>query len=180
MEESILNLTPKEIARRVFGCQPVSRSEQIFQLLTDAGMLESEDIFQIILEITLYGIDVVGNNAVSVFQLTDNTDDFIYLIKRYVESLGFNLRISMDELPDDFRSATDYYCEIIDKIPDFLDTSPNKWVIGDKYQIRQNPLYAYDSNMPLNNFKAIFRTVSIIDDVKNFKLFTINYDYIMA
>jgi hypothetical protein len=177
--DDILNLTTKEIASKVFGSQPVLRSEQIFQLLTDSGMLESEDIFQIILEITLYGIEVV-NDAISIFQLTDNNDDFIYLIKRYTESLGFKLTITMDELPDDFRSATDYYCEIVDKIPDFLDTNPNKWVIGDKYQIRQNSLCMYEPNMPLNNFKAIFRTVTIIDDVKSFKLFTINYDYIMA
>jgi hypothetical protein len=117
----------------------------------------------------------------TIFELKDTTSDFIYMIKKYLEQIGFKLNISYVNYNsndwDELKKSDDYYCEIIDKIPDFMDTSPNKWVVGKNYQLRQNNFFQYNTKKSLDQYKAIFRTVDICDNIKSFKLFTVSFDF---
>jgi hypothetical protein len=67
------------------------------------------DIFCTILEIILYGVDILTDSKNSIFDLRNCNDSLIDKIKKYMKSTGYNIIISEEN------SSTDYYCEIVPK-----------------------------------------------------------------
>jgi len=147
-------------------------SKKIDDLENDlAAMLfedESEliDVFCILLELVLFGFDKFDRN---VFELDDQCDDFIYEIKKYLKSIGFDM--SVDEVfhfldnVNLYADKNDYYCQITPKPHPFFCT--NDWFVSNHRMII-NINFEFMNARSLDYYYAYFVS-------KNKKIFSIRF-----
>lgn len=144
------------LAQNIFSKKPLDTRYDAVGLISD-GSMEVADIFCMLLELVLYGLDILSEKKADIFMLEESTDDIIYLIKNYLKSIGFTIKVEeifMDtENINLFRDASDHYCEINKKPPPFL-CFPG-WYILD-YRFILNKKFTYDATTNLNTFNAKF------------------------
>jgi hypothetical protein len=124
-------------------------------LLMDEGT-ETVDIFCVLLELFLYGHDVLVDSKSTVFDLT-GFDDLVDRINIYFRSMGF--KIKLEENWEDvninlYRDRFDYYCQITSKPPEFL-MGTNSWYVLD-YRLLLNRKFVFGAQTPLNTFQAFY------------------------
>lgn len=133
-------------------------------LLFDDG-IELLDAFCMLLEIVLYGFDKFDKN---IFELDDQCDDFIYDIKKYLRSMGFDM--SIDEVfhfldnVNLFADKNDYYCQITPKPHPFFCT--NDWFVSNHRLVINRNFVSTDTS--LNQYYAYFVS-------KSKKIFSIRF-----
>jgi len=162
---------------RAFAESLFDKSEKnIRQDLTGLLMDEETDvatIFCTLLELFLYGHNIIVDDQITIFDLTDSTDDLIYKIRVYFKSCGFTIKL--DEIFDDdfninlYRDRDDYYCQITSKPPEFL-INPDGWFVLD-YRLILNRKFEFDIKTALNTFNAFFIN-------KERRIFIISFDFI--
>lgn len=161
------NDSVKLLADHIFNRKEQNLNTEMCGIILNDDM-EFVDVFCILLELFLYGYDILTNKS-DIFNINESYDDIIYKINDYLKTCKF--KISVDELYagdvdiDDFIDEYDYYCEIF-KI-DEDDYGENYWGILD-YEIDLNP-YFRNNNKQLNEFKAVFVN-------KDDKLFVIKFN----
>src|ERR1700747_1846218 len=121
--ENAEELETKDIAMKIFDTNNPNYKEQIFSLLNNNNF-EQIDIFNIMLEITLYGfqyIPILNKYKKTIFDIITDNDEVIDLINRYVKTIGYKLIVTQimeydNEKPNDYKTWADYYCEINEKL----------------------------------------------------------------
>lgn len=158
------------LAKEIFNKNKKKLTSDLTNILMDENT-ETVDIFCVLLELVLYGLEILSNGKINVFDLRDQIDDNIFLMKSYLESSGFDINVE-EEIIDSkdailYRDRSDYYCEIVPKPPSYLCT--NSWCILN-YKFILNKKFLFHDEMSMDKFKAFF-----ISNEK--KIFVINFRF---
>lgn len=169
--ENIIDWTDYEndfsriFADKLFRSKLYELTQYRMMILLEDGM-EVIDLFCILLEIFLYGWDILSDSKNSIFDLQDIFDDIVIEINSYLKMIGYE--VYLEQLFDD---QIAYYCQIYksDDINshDYISlTTP--W----------NPLSYYI----VNNIKAIYHTHTPLKDIYaifkiNQKVYQISFDF---
>lgn len=155
------------LANILFNKLKTSLDHDLMGLLVDESM-DTADIFCMLLELVLYGMDILTDGK-TFFDIQASTDDIIYTIKYYLRSVGFDMEVHEIFTDDEdltlYRDRDDYYCEVLAKPTSFLG---NGWYVLSYIIIYNNKFVIQDVNNLLN-YKAFFIT--------NNTIFTINFKY---
>lgn len=142
-------------------------------LLVD-DMTEPADIFCMLVELVLYGIDILTNTTSNIFELDDPNCELIGTVNKYLKTTGFYMEINEDFVEDNivclYRDRNDYYFEILGKPPFYLCINDG-WYVGN-YRMAQNINFKFTKNTDLAKFKAFFVT-------HNKKIFVITFKYVL-
>ena len=162
----------KEFAKSFFGKSERNTRQDLTGILMDE-QTDVADIFCILLELFLYGFNIITDNKSVIFDLTDSTDDLIYKMRVYFKSCGFTIKL--DEIFDFdinvnlYRDRSDYYCQITSMPPEFL-INPDGWFVLD-YRLILNRKFEFDIRTGLNVFKAFYIN-------KERRIFIISFDFV--
>lgn len=160
-----------QFAHILFNKQKSKLNEDLSGILIDETM-EVADVFCMLVELVLHGLDILTNSVNQIFDLKESTDDIIYVIKQYLKSSGFDLEVHEDFMELDqsinlYRDRSDYYCQITARPPEFL-CYPGWYVLN--YRLIDNPKFDFDDNTPLDKFRAFFIS-------KQKKIFVFNFKF---
>lgn len=138
--------------------------------------METADIFCMILEIVLHGLNILTDSKVTIFNLNSTTDDLIYTINSYLKSMGIKMFVCeniMEDIVDlkMYKDTDNYYCQILN-IPKGFNFGSNGWTVLN-YRLIINQKFKYTKQSKINTFNAFF-----INPTTN-QLFNINFDYIL-
>jgi len=163
--DSILHL-----ADIVFSKSKRNLDQNLTGILVDETM-ETADIFCMLLELILHGINILSDGKNTFFDIDESTDDIIYTIKYYLRSLGFDMEFheffTEEENITLYRERVDYYYEIVPKPPPYLCT--NEWIVL-SYRMINNANFTFDHNTTLDMFHAFYIT-------NQKQIFTISFKY---
>lgn len=164
------NSSIKLFANVLFNKKENNLNQNLSGILVDETM-QSADIFCMLVELILYGINILTSEKTTIFGLDESTSDIVYTIKSYLKSTGFDMIVSEDFVENNevylYRDHTDYYCEIVKKPPKNF-CYPGWYVLV--YRLINNNKFKFANITPLEKFKAFF-----ISDNK--KIFTISFMY---
>ncbi|AYV85288.1 MAG: hypothetical protein Satyrvirus9_14 [Satyrvirus sp.] len=172
-DENNPNDSIKKLAEILFNKSINSLDYNLSGILVEDGM-NVADIFCMLIELVLYGLDILTKSKNTIFDLKESTEDIVYIIKTYLKSAGFDMVVKQDFVDDGddctddpctYRKKDNYYCEIIQKSPLLHEG----WNILD-YSFLCNNKFKYNSTTNLENFKTFFISN------KN-KIFIINFRY---
>lgn len=137
-------------------------------ILTDEYM-QTVDIFCMIIELILYGIDFLSNKQIMIFDL-ESTDDLFYDLKKYLQSCGFDFKVSetfFDKKPILYRETNNYFIEILPCPSKFLRVTG--WYLLN-YRLIENNKIKNHATLKLKDYKAFYIN-------KNNKIITIEINY---
>lgn len=165
---SVIDLTKETdqvnyLADKLFSLPYDSLGDNKFYLELENNT-ELYDIFFLCLEIVLFGINKLTNNAL-IFDLKQSNDDIIYVIKKYLNVIGLNIDISeiYCENINQERQDSNIYCELFSPPPFKMHEN-----LIQGYRVRINHFHEEKKN--LNQIKACFINSSG-------KLFLFNFDF---
>jgi hypothetical protein len=169
------NESVKIFAEILFNKNRDNLTDDLSGILIDESM-ENADIFCMLLELVLCGVDRLTHQTANILDLTDQTDELVYDVKAYFKSIGFNIKIKEQFIELDqinlYRDRDDYYCQITSRPPPFL-CHPGWYVLN--YRLINNPKFKFDQTTPIENFKAFFisksKQVFVIGFERAFKTF---------
>jgi hypothetical protein len=131
------DLTPEIIANRVF----TNDTNKIMLSMDD---ITNIDLFQILLEISLYGVIILSNNKFSIFGITDSNNIMLNILNKYLSKLNYKIILQeIDTDIDTYYMNCDYFVEISNNI------YMNEWCVGN-YSLSINPLFS-DGNKISND-----------------------------
>ena len=152
-----------KIFANILFSKPVNDlSKDLTGIVIDESM-EIIDCFCMLIELVLYGINILTNGQNEIFDLVDVFDPMVDLIKKYIKSMGFDL-ILREELFFDkdeiylYRDRDDYYCQVTNRPPELL--CYDSWYVLN-YKLITNKKFSFDQNSSLDIFKAFFISSSI-------------------
>ena len=162
------NSSVKQFADILFSKKIDDVSNDLSSLLfcDDTELL---DVFCILLELVLFGFDRFGKN---LFEIDNQCDDFIYDIKKYLKSMGFDM--SVDEIfhfldnVNLFADKKDYYCQITPKPHPFFCT--NDWFVSN-HRLIINRNFEPTNIQSLDQYFAYFVN-------KNKQIFSIRFTFL--
>jgi hypothetical protein len=128
-----------EFSKILFSKNPKNLDVNLSEILFDEDA-EYLDIFCTILEIILYGVDILTESKNSIFDLKSCNETLVNEIKKYMKSIGYNVIITEEN------NTTDYYCEIVPK------KNNQGWCILN-YQIKINSNFKYPYAFFVSNEK---------------------------
>lgn len=144
-----------------------SKNDLLCMLLDDD--LEPVDIFCIILELVLHGLDILSKGENTIFDLTDTNSCIVNTIDSYLQHIGFKIKVREEfflENPVLYRDKNTFYCEILPMPPQQF-CSKGWYVLN--YRLVDNNLFVFHKNTLINHFKAFFISNSN-------KIYTINFE----
>lgn len=162
----------KVLAEVLFSKSEDKLKDNLTGILMDEGT-EVADVFCMLLELFLYGYGILVEEKYTIFDLVDSTDDLIFSIRSYLKSCGFTIKV--DEVFDEdlninlYRDRDDYYCQITEKPPDFLNFLADPWNILD-YRLILNRKFNFDIRTPISTFRAFFIN-------KQKSIFIVSFDF---
>ena len=147
-KENYVDLTKdggiNEFAMILFSKSPAKLDQDQCRIFSDD--MNVADLFCMLIELVLYGVDILTNKSADIFSLKTSTDDIIYTIKAYLKSSGFDMMVS-EEFSEEvnlYRDRTDYFCQITKRPPVFLCHS--NWSLLN-YQIIENRRFSLSSQL---------------------------------
>lgn len=141
--------------------------EDLSGLIFDESM-DVADLFCMLLELVLYGYDILENK--SIFKLENDYDDIVFTIKSYLKSVGFDMELTEKYLDNEavsYRESKEYFYEILPKPPSYLCVSG--WYVLN-YRIIENKQHTYYPTTPLEHMHAFFIS-------ERNKVFTISFKF---
>lgn len=160
----------RQFAERLFSKREKDLKYDLSGILMDDTMVIA-DVFCMLVEIILYGLNVLTDKTATLFDWTDSTNDRIYSIKHYLRSTGLDMDVYEEIVDIDkinlYRDRSDYYCEIVKRPPPFL-CHPGWYVLN--YRLINNRKFIYDEHTPLELFRAFFISTDK-------KIFRINFKF---
>jgi hypothetical protein len=148
-----------ELAKILFNKPARNLCDDLIEILVDESM-HTVDIFCMLLELTLHGLDILTLGDHTIFDLHEPSDDVVFQIKSYLRSIGFDIKVEEDFVDDIdntvslYRDRTDYYCEIVNRPPKYL-CPPNDWYVLN-YRLIVNKKIKFINAMILDNFRAFY------------------------
>jgi|GEM_PF-3722616 len=169
------NDSVRVLAEILFSKPPTDPTVEANRLIFDDPEMDIADLFCMLVEFILYGIDIASMGKSNIFMLENSTDEIVYVLRKYFQVLGFDMKVTEvltieDESHGLFRDRDDYFCEVTEKPPPFL-CYPGWYVLN--YRIINNRGFEFNSDTPLNQFKVFFLN-------KKKKLFSVNFDFISS
>lgn len=163
-----------QLARHIFSINPDNLKDNLTRLQLDESM-QIVDLYSMLLEILLYGIEILTGGHQTIFDLISDIDGFVYLLKKYMRSVGFDIEITNEYITREninlFRDRDDYYCHITPKPPaEFF--IPSDWAVSN-YRLSLNRKFEFDDNSLLEDFSAFFIS-------KNKEIFTFYFEFVTA
>lgn len=159
-----------EFAKILFNRSKKNLDLNLSGLLIDDTM-ETADIFCMLMELMLFGLDILTDGKYVFFDLISSCDDIIYTLKNYLKSAGFDIKIHEICVAEDeiclYRDRDDYYCEMVPKPPPYL-CHPGWYVLS--YRLIDNDKFEFTKTTSLEKFKAFFIS-------KQNRIFTITFKY---
>lgn len=163
----------KLFAEWVFNKREMDLTHDFGGLLLDQHY-NVADIFCMLLEIFLYGHNIVTEKQSTIFDLKESTDDLVCTIKNYFKSFDFDIFVK--EINDtninanNFKYTNDCYC-YINLAPHILFKTEHDWWIAN-YELKLNPYFTFTDLTTLPHFKAYFisndnKIFAITFDLKN-------------
>lgn len=162
----------KALAEFIFNKNENNLKDNLTGILLEGGH-DTVDVFCMLLELFLYGYDVLVDSQYDIFDLVTSTDDLVFSIRSYLKSTGFDMK--MDEVFDEdininlYRDRDDYYCKIGSMPPDFLGKVIDPWDVLD-YRLITNRKFIYDTKTSLSTYKAYFIN-------KQKRIFIVSFDF---
>lgn len=148
--------TIRLMAERIFS--KTDTTANLYGILTDET-LDAADIFGILVELVLYGLDILTKQQIKIFDIKESTDDIIFKIKRYLKSLGFDMKFHEEVMFETkinvFRDRTDWFYEIAPKPTLNWWCPPADWYVLN-YRLIPNKLFDIINNSELSNYKAFY------------------------
>ena len=150
------NVCVQKIAQIIFSKKENKLKDDLTGLLFNESM-EITDLFCFLVEIILYGYDHLTHE--NILDLKTCTDDIVYILKNYFESVGFDVDINEEFIEGGendaelYKASDKYYCEILSMTSEM--TYPNHWTVLNYYLIN-NKNFTYMQTTPLENYKALF------------------------
>ena len=131
----------RNLAELIFSVPPGQLDNIENKIDVDQSM-DVLDLYCLILDIILFGVDILTNGSFQIFDIDDTSCDMIKLVSKYVKSMGFNMILQKDAECD--ASQATY---LIKKADDILDPGcPKRNILG--YQIISNEHIYCPSNFP--------------------------------
>lgn len=161
----------KVLAEVLFSKSEDKLKDNLTGILMESA--EVADVFCMLLELFLYGYGILVEEKYTIFDLVDSTDDLIFSIRSYLKSCGFTIKV--DEVFDEnlninlYRDRNDYYCQITEKPPIFLNFSEDPWHILD-YRLILNRKFDFNIRTPISTFRAFFIN-------KQKSIFIVSFDF---
>jgi hypothetical protein len=157
-----------ELAKILFAKSSKNLDQDLTGLILDPSM-DTADIFCMLIELVLYGIHILTNGSVTIFDLEKTSEDMVYKINSYVNSIGLDMIIG--ECTDSVLvySRDDFYCEIVPREHDKYFPNYCGWHILD-YHMICNSKFVFTQSSGLDNFKALFVP-------KNRKIFAVGFKW---
>lgn len=130
------------------------------------------DVFSVLLELVLYGINILTKDQYKLFYLENTFDDYYFVINACIKSCGFKMEIVEHVVDLEgsnvnlYRDRADYYCEIV-KSPPYYFCVDGWYVLN--YRIIENKKFQ-KNNRNLKDFKAFFFN-------RSKKIFLIYFDF---
>jgi hypothetical protein len=160
------------LAKHIFSIPFSELDEKQSRIIPDVG--DTCDLFCMLLELVLYGLDILSQQKATIFDLKEVNQTEVTIIKKYFQSLGFSINIKQEFLEEDesintYRDRDDYFCQITEKPPAFLN-STDPWTLLN-YRILNNRLYKAEDDAKLSQYKTFF-----INKSRN--IYTIAFDFI--
>lgn len=158
----------KLMAERIFSKSDTTYN--LYGIMCDDSM-NAADIFCMLLEFVLYGLDILTNKQTTIFDITESTDDIIFKIKRYLKSMGFDMKFHEEVMLDTesslFRAKPEWFYELVPKSTLEWWCPPQDWYVLN-YRLIPNKLFDITKNENLPDYKAFFISTDK-------KLFTIQF-----
>lgn len=164
------NNSIKRFAEILFIKSTKNLNQDLSGILIDETM-ETVDIFCMLIELVLYGLDILTESQYTIFDLVESYDDIVYTIRSYLKSAGFDVQINEILMDDDtilYRDNPNYYCEIVSK--PLLCLCDKGWYVLN-YQMIENMKFNFSRITSIETFKAFFIS-------KQNKIFTVNFKYL--
>ncbi len=159
LNEDDPNNSVVKLAKILFDKPAQNLREDLVGIFIDDNM-ENADIFCMLVEMVLYGLNILSRGDYTIFDLSEPDDDIIFTIKSYLNSMGFDMRIDQDFVDDIdnttclYRDRKDYYCEIVNKPPKYLCPSQDWYVLN--YRMILNKKFNFFTTTPLDVFRLFF------------------------
>jgi hypothetical protein len=165
--EEDLNPMVRVLAEKIFSYSKNNLDINLSGIFIDPDIMEPVDLFSVMIEFIMYGLNIITKGQKTLFDITDQFEDIIYDIKKYLKSVGFDMKIDEvfgldSHLQYDGNTC---YCRIVPKPNNYLVVK-NDWNILN-YRIIINNDYKHSTNSSIETFQAWFIN-------KNKKVFTIN------
>lgn len=152
------NNSVEKFAKILFGKNFNNLNQDLTGIIFDDGH-DVVEIFCMLVELVLYGIDILTDKKNNIFDLQELDDNIIDILKGYLKSAGFILKVDQEIIDEDdlnlYRDRDDYFCQIVKRPPEFLCVAG--WYVLN-YRLIENKKYHYNSLTVLENFKAFFIT----------------------
>ena len=162
-----------ELAKILFNKSKNYLNYDLSGAIFDESM-DVADVFCMLVELVLYGLNILSDGKTTIFNFEDSLDDIIYTIKSYLKSIGFDMIVVNHESNENdndifsYRDRDDLFCEIVPKPPIYLCYTG--WYVLN-YRMINNNKFKYSKITPLNTFKAFFIS-------NNKQIFTINFKFV--
>ena len=161
-----------ELAKILFNKSKNYLNYDLSGAIFDESM-DVADVFCMLVELVLYGLDILSKGKTTIFNFEDSLDDIIYTIKSYLKSIGFDMIVINRESNDNnnifsYHDSEYLFCEIVPKPPVYL--CYDGWYVLNYCMINNNK-FNYSKTTPLDTFKAFF----VAD---NKQIFTISFKFV--
>lgn len=161
------NDSVKNLAQILFSKNPNNLDTNLIGLLLD-DIMDTLDIHTMLLELVLHGLEILYDGNYTIFDLPDASNDIVFLIKRYMQSIGINMNIVEDfSHNEDTRifNSEDCVYRILRKPNITVDIG---WILYNYLIIQNTNIIKFDNQ--LCHYKTFFIT-------NEYKKFTIQFNF---
>lgn len=161
-----------DFASILFNKKVDDLNHDLMGIILDESM-EIADFFCMLVELVLYGLNILTNGNASIFDLEDPYSELVEILRSYLKSIGITMHIKEEFVDNEktiYRKKNNYYCEIIPKSS--VPSNHQGWYVLE-YLLTCNPNFKYTQGTKLEAFNAFFVTNKNRLFIVNFKLMEI-------
>lgn len=129
-----------QFAQILFSEPLKNLKSKLSPLLLEESM-ESADIFCMLVELVLRGLNILGN--FKIFDLDGTTNELVSILRSYLQSAGFDMVIIEADV-----EPSEWYCQIV-------PNGSSEWKVLD-YNLILNRTFWCDKSTQLENFQTFF------------------------
>lgn len=133
-------------------------------ILLDSSM-KTHDICSMLIELVIYGLNILSYENADIFELLDIDDNMIRLLNVYLHNIGFKMKISLTDI--NYLTFEDYYCMLKKN-----DIHENKENVLNNYKFIYNSDFIHTNKLNLDMYKIIF-------EANNKNIFVISFDCLL-
>lgn len=163
------NSNSRKMAEIIFNKNSNHLENDLTRMIPSEEM-DIEDMFCMLLEILLYGINILTGGYFQLMDISDDTKEMIEIVSKYFVSLGYNIILEKKEIENNrpclYRDRDDYYCEVTNRPPELLMVTG--WFVL-RYRIIKNMKFIKQTKLD---------DMSVMVITKNLSVYTIKFEII--